>query len=572
MQAAKVMSTEKAKALLKFGMQAMREMRREDAEKAFRDAVEVARAAKDERLHARALARLLYALGSQGRAGELGPALAQAGRDNIASGSDGVAGLIIQAAFVSLVPPDDPECERIARDFVQLAGAYPQDLDVARGKAQVAVVLNQLGDKKAAKALLDSALPVIAAGLGASSPEYALMLHNLADLRIALGESDDAVLPQLRQAVAIHEASGLAPAHFERVMPLATLGLVLSRKRQYIDARHLFERARDIARAVEGDEGATPQMLSRALSGLDERITADPGAEPQFMQAVAAADKVGKAKPLELALALAALCRHYLVRDKAKAAEPHYRRLREIGSALPETEQAVLQAEMGVPGNTYALLGEGRGDEALKRLQCFLALMERVLPAQHPEVLQLVYFTGNVYRMTARHKDALRMFERYAEAERKSAVDDPGRADGLTRLLDAQMELGKKKDGERTAAEIERLTGRKPCLDPALSEFARQLTNVWHLLQLQENPDLVGAAQAGDAQASVVVGLCFLAGQGVPRNGDRARPWLESAARSGNETARAILDAMRGGTEPDVGLQEIANEAARWAQARGLVA
>jgi TPR repeat protein len=245
--------------------------------------------------------------------------------------------------------------------------------------------------------------------------------------------------------------------------------------------------------------------------------------------------------------------------------------MREVGAALPEAEQAILQAEMGVPGNTYALLGQGRGDEALKRLRCFLELVERVLPADHPEALQLVYFTGNVYRMAGSHKDALRMFERYAAAELKAGADEPSRADGLMRLLDAQLELGKKKDAERTAAEVERLTGRRPGLDPALNEFGRQLTNVWHLLQLQQSPDLVGAAQAGDPQASVVVALCFLAGQGVPRNADRARPWLESAAKSGNETARALLDAMRGGAEIDVGLQDIAHAAAGWAQARGLI-
>ena len=564
------MSAEKAKALLKFGAQAMREMHREDAERAFRDAVEAARAAKDERLHARALARLLYALGSQGRAGELGRELAEAARENIAKDGDRIAGLIIQAALVGLLPLEDPECERMAHDFIQLAAAYPQDLDVARAKAQVAIVLNNLGDKKAAKALLESALPVVAAGLGASSSEYAMMLHNLADLRSALGAGADAVLPDVRQAIAIQEAT-LAPGHFERVVPLATLASALSRRGEYADARRFFLRALEIASAIEGEDGGTPQMLRSALSALEERMAADPAAERQFVQAVATADKEAKAKPLEVALALAALCRHYLARDKAKAAEPHYRRLREIASALPEPEQAVLQAEMGVPGNTYALLGEGRGDEAVKRLLCFRDLMERVLPADHPEVLQLVYFTGNVYRMTGRHQDALRVFERYVEAERKSGVDDPRRADGLARLLDAQMELGKKKDAERTAAEIERLTGRKPCLDPALNELARQLTNVWHMLQLNESPDLIGAAQAGDPQAGVVVGLCFLAGQGVPRDGHRARPWLEAAAKSGNETARAVLEAMRGGAELDVGLQEIANEAARWAHARGLV-
>ena len=64
-------------------------------------------------------------------------------------------------------------------------------------------------------------------------------------------------------------------------------------------------------------------------------------------------------------------------------------------------------------------------------------------------------------------------------------------------------------DVARTAAEIERVTGKKPLMDPALNEFARQLGNVWYSMQLKEFPDLIGAALKGDAGASLGTSRCM---------------------------------------------------------------
>jgi tetratricopeptide (TPR) repeat protein len=261
---------EKAKALLDSGMQAMREMRRVDAEAAFREAVGLSKG--DERLHARALARLMYALASQGRAMDAGRPIAEAARDSIQKGGDEVAGLILRSSFLRLIPSQDPDCARMAAGFVEDAAAHVGDVDVARAAGQVAIVCNDLGEHALARQLLEGAVSVMKGALGERDPEYALMLYNLADVRGALAGSYDSVVPMLREAIAIQEAA-LAPAHFEKVAPLGTLGIVLGRQGEYAEGRRALARALEIALEIEGPGGKTSALVRQALAKLEERAT-----------------------------------------------------------------------------------------------------------------------------------------------------------------------------------------------------------------------------------------------------------------------------------------------------------
>jgi tetratricopeptide (TPR) repeat protein len=249
------------KSPLDSGMQAMREMRREDAERAFREALALAKG--DERLHARALARLLYALASQGRAHELARAIGDAVRAHDASGTDEVARLVLTSCLLRFVPLNHAELPRMLDTFVAKAARHPDDLDVARAAREVAIVCSGRADYATAVRLLEAAARV----LGADDPEYAMTLFNLADARAALAGSYDAVMPELRRVIAIQEAS-LAPRHFEKVMPLATLGLALARKGELPEARSSLQRALEIAVEVEGEQGRTPARIRAELQKL----------------------------------------------------------------------------------------------------------------------------------------------------------------------------------------------------------------------------------------------------------------------------------------------------------------
>lgn len=560
---------DKAKALLKFGTTAMWGARWTEAEKAFREAAEIAKAGKDERLHARALARLLPAMAYQGRAEELGRTITEAGKEAVMNGTDEVASLILDTCFIRFLPPDDPSVVPMIQGIVKVAEKYPKDGDVAQALGQVAVMANALGDRALAKTLLERALPAAEMAFGAAHPDYALMLYNLADVTRSLEEKKnfERYEPAYRKAIAIQDKA-LAPKHPERAAPLMTLGLMLARRGGYEEAESLLNRALGIALEVEGPGGGTVQMAHAALAELEEAC-ADAKAEPFLLKRVEAAEKDPALKPHEVAVKLVSLCRHYFARGKPKSAAPHYGRLRAILDKLGEMEQIVVRAEMGVPGKIYALMQKEKGAEAEKLLLGELEAMQRVLPEGHPEILQHLYFTGNACRMMGKHKDALKMFERYVKMEREAREGDPGRADGLTRLLDAQLQVGNRKDAEKTAAEIRKLTGKKPVMDPALNEFARQLQNVWHVLQLKEFPDLIGAAMDGDGGACLVVGLCYAAGQGVPANPDKARAWFELGAKGENAAAAKLLEMMRGGTVSGVDFETIATAARAWLDARG---
>jgi tetratricopeptide (TPR) repeat protein len=554
---------EKTRAFLKFGAQAYCQMQLQDAEKAFRQAADLASAAGDFRLFGRALFRLHGTLGSLGRMEE-GKALVFAALEKSLTdaGQHHAASVMLKSCALRHVPLDSPDLPRLLGDFMQSAERAEnlKDVDVARALGQAVMIANALGKRKLAASMLERAVPVVEAALGPAHAELAMMLYNLADLRGSIS-GYEATEQQMRRAIAIQEAT-LAPGHHERAVPLLTLGMVTGRSGRHAEARTLLDRALAIAVGVEGADGHTPTMVRTARAELEERIAADPASEPQLLKEVeaAAADELG--------VRLARLCRHYFLRGEAKKAEPHYRKLLALQEKLSEMESAVLQAEMGVPGKIYVMLGEGRGAEAEKFLMTQWKTMEMVLPPDHGDVMQQVYFTGNFYRMLGRHADALKMFERFVARDRKrSKPDDPGLAKGLGRVLDALLELGRGKDAARIATEIERLTGAKPQMDAGLNEIARQLQAVWRMLQLEKSPDLVGAAMEGDPLAGLVVGLCFAVGQGVPCSMEKARPWLDAAAKSGDATVAMFIQELESSADQPADFNMIASAAKAWAEA-----
>src|SRR4051812_36362675 len=536
---------DKAKTLLKDGRRAFYALHLDDAEKAFREAKDLAIAGQHRRLYARALGRLQNVLGFRGRMGEAWDEVRNATVAAMERGEDGPATLMLQSLFFQFMPPQHEKLPELVLDWVARAKKNPLDLDLARASGQVAIVLTVLGDRESARLLLQQALPVLEAELGASHAEVGLMVHNLADTlgAIASYKNDAQMEPMLRRAIAIQDAA-LAPGHPERVMPLLNTGMLLTRTEQYDEAERLLLAAERIALDFEGPGGATGTMVRTALSRLEE-ATFEPKAEGYLLERLHAPNITAA----ELGVRLVHLCRHYFVRGRLAEAEPHYRRMMELAAALPEMERATIIAERGVPGKGYGLMVEGQAAPAGKLRLAELAVMEKVLGADHAEPLSQRYFLGNFYRMLGRHQDSLKVFHELADARRQLGPTDPGRADGLVRLMDAQLYVGDRQGAERTADEVEQLTGKKPVMDAALNEFSRQLRSVWHALKLSNEPDLVGAALAGDTAAGLVVGLCWAAGQGVKPDLDKARPWLDAAAKAGNPFGVKISEVLQSGRQ-----------------------
>ena len=301
-----------------------------------------------------------------------------------------------------------------------------------------------------------------------------------------------------------------------------------------------------IALAVEGKDGQTPAMVRTALTQLKDRMSVDPAAEPVWLQAVAAAERDAAAGAFGVAEKLTLLCRHYFLRGKPKAAEPHYRRLVALAEKLGELDRGILRATMGVPGGVYLMLQQDQADLAEKLLLGELAAMETVFAAGHQDRLNQLYFTGNVYRMTGQHKKALAMFERQlAESRARGGAGDAYFADVLGRIMDAQLELGKKKEAERTADQIESFTDKRPDFDPALNQIRRELATVWQGLGEQNAPDLVDAANENDGLACFVLGLCFEGGIWARVDPKRALGWYERGGLANHSDSRVRWDALQ---------------------------
>lgn len=549
--------SEKAKALLKQGRQAFYAKDFDAAEKAFREAKDLAAAGKHRRLYARALGRLQNVLGFRSRINEVWEEVRGATMDR---NEDERSGLMLWSLFFLTMSPQHPDLPKLLRDWVARANKYPPDLDLARAAGQVAIVLTHLGDYKSAANMLKQALPELEKELGMVHPEVAMMVHNLADTMGAAAQfkNDEQTEPMLRRVLAIQDKA-LAPGHPERMMPLFNLGLLLTRARRYEHAERMMLAAHRIALDFEGPNGSGATMIAQGLNRL-EVTTFEPEAEGYLKNRLNATNILDG----ELAVRLVQLCRHYFARGKLGDAEPHYRRMLEMAAKLDEIGRAVLSAERGVPGKIYLLMADDRRELAEKLLLGELEVMHKVLGEEHAEALAQRYFLGNFYRLIGQAQESLKVFQELADLRRKLSPSDPDRADGLLRLMDAQLYVGDRQAAEQTAAEVEQLTGKKPVLDPALNEFSRQLRSVWQVLQLEKEPDLVGAALNGDVAAGLVVGLCWAAGQGVRPDFEKARPWLDAAAKAGDPLGVRIAEVLKSGQQVQFDLQLIGNAAQAW--------
>jgi len=551
--------------VLKQGREAFYTKRFDEAEKHFREAKDLALAGKHWRLYARALGRLQNVLGFRGRIGEVWEEVRGATLAAMDRGEDGPAVLMMQSLFFLAIPPTHNDLPNMLRDWVARANRYPPDLDLARAAGQVAIVLTHLGDFNGAANMIRQALPELEKELGLVHPEVAMMVHNLADTMGAAAQyrNDQQTEPMLRRVLAIHDKA-LAPGHPERMMPLFNLALLLTRTKRYEHAERMFLGAQRVALDFEGPNGGGVTMIRQGMNRLEE-ATFDADAEGYLKGRL---DAEGIAEG-ELAVRLVHLCRHYFARGKLAEAEPHYRRMMELSARLDDIGRAIVAAERGVPSKIYGLMADDRRDLAEKLLVGELEVMHKVLGEEHAETLAQRYFLGNFYRMIGRPQESLKVFQELADLRRKLTPSNTERADGLLRPMDAQLYVGDRQAADRTAAEIEQLTGKKPVMDPALNEFSRQLRSVWQALKLEKEPDLVGAALSGDPGAGLVVGLCWAAGQGVRPDFEKARPLLDAAARAGNPLGVRIAEVLKSGQQVPFDLQLIGNAAQAWVNSVG---
>jgi len=126
---------------------------------------------------------------------------------------------------------------------------------------------------------------IIENAYGASSPEYATALNDLAELLRARGKYDEA-RPLYEQSLNVCEES-LGPEHPHVAASLNNLAATLTALGDYAEAEPLFERAIAIDRKVYGPDHAEVAADYNNLAGLLEARGDDAGAEKHYERAVA---------------------------------------------------------------------------------------------------------------------------------------------------------------------------------------------------------------------------------------------------------------------------------------------
>jgi hypothetical protein len=152
-------------------------------------------------------------------------------------------------------------------------------------------------------------------------------------------------------------------------------------------------------------------MAHQGFSMLADAMADDDAAGPEFVQAVHA----GRARCRRQAPRIRASAHgpvpHLFARAKVAELCRTNRKLRAGSRRARRDGRAVADADMGIPGAIYALLQNGQQDRAVTTLRSLIAAMDAVVPADDEERLNVLYFTGNVYRMIGPPRDALRMFQ-----------------------------------------------------------------------------------------------------------------------------------------------------------------
>ena len=196
---------------------------------------------------------------------------------------------------------------------------------------------------------------------GADSPETALVLDRLVRTLIWLVKSKNDETRQLAdRAIAIKEAR-FGPDDPRLVPSLANLGLILTRRTQYDEARKVLDRAVSLH-----GEGSSLLEQADALHALGN-----------------------------------------LLRDMGSYAEAKdaYARALELRRKAPPGEEPDEGFEMSAMGNVLTLMGEYR--EAQDVLEDAVVLLQKTYGAQHPYVADALNYLGNAL-METRDYDAAR--------------------------------------------------------------------------------------------------------------------------------------------------------------------
>jgi len=324
----------------------------------------------------------------------------------------------------------------------QVGASHPE---TATGLSNLALLYHQQGRYAEAEPLLQRALAIAEEQVGASHPETATDLNNLATLYQTQGRYTEAE-PLLQRALTIAEEQ-LGASHLATATSLDNLAGLYYQQGRYAEAEPLLQRVLLIREEqLETSHPAAATSLNN-LAELYRTQGRYPEAEPLLQRALLIREEqLGTSHPAA-ATSLNSLALLYYQQGRYAEAEPLYQRalfIREeqLGASHPATAQCL---------NNLAGLHEsqGRYAEAEPLYQRALSINEEQLGASHPETAASLNNLAGLHKSQGRYAEAEPLYQRaLAIAEEQLGASHPHTAACLNNLAELYQAQGRYAEAE----------------------------------------------------------------------------------------------------------------------------
>jgi tetratricopeptide (TPR) repeat protein len=314
---------------------------------------------------------------------------------------------------------------------------------------------------------------------GASHPDVAYALNNLASLYHAQGRYADAEPLYKRSLVILEKALG--PDHPDVAQSLSNLAGLYYAQGRYVDAEPLYKRSLAIQEnALDPDPSAVAQSLTNLayVYYLQGRYA---DAEPLYQRSLAILEKALGPDHRDVAQSLNDLAELYRIQGRYADAEPLLQRslvIREnaLGPDHPDVAQSL---------NNLASLYQyqGRYAEAEPLYQQSLMIREKALGPDHADVAQSLSNLAGLYHAQGRYADAEPLYQRsLAIRENALGPDHSDVAQSLSNLAGLYHDQGRYADAEPL---LQRSLAILEALGPDHPDVAYSLNNLASLYQDQ---------------------------------------------------------------------------------------
>ena len=361
-----------------------------------------------------------------------------------------------------------------------LGASHP---DVATSLNNLADLYRAMAAYAQAEPLYRQALEIDRKALGQGHPDYARDLNNLAELYRAMAHYAQAE-PLYRQALAIdRKALGEDDPDYARDLNnLATLYCAMG---AYAQAEPLFRQARDIVRKAHGERHLDYATSLNNLAVLYYTMGAYAQAEPLYRQALAINEKVlGKEHP-GYAGSLYNLAKLYRAMAAYAPAEPLYQQALAIDRKALGEDHPDYARDLNSLAVLYCAMGAYAQAEPLFRQA--LAIKEKVLGKQHPDYATNLNNLAELYRAMRDYAQAEPLYRQAMEIHRKALGEEhPSYATSLNNLATLYCAMGQYKEAEplyRQALAIDR-----NALGEDHPDCARDLNNLAELYAATDRP------------------------------------------------------------------------------------